>query len=255
MTKLLKYVLFDLVRSRIVLLYTLLLLVVSLSFFGLEDNAAKAFMSLLNVLLILLPLVSVVYSTIYIYNSGEFMELLLAQPVRRSQLLMSLYLGLSLSLMLAFLAGVGVPLIFFDCSITALIFILSGVLLTSIFVALALAAAVFTRDKARGIGVAIMLWLFFSLLYDAFVLLLMFQLSDYPLEGASVVFSLLNPVDLARILIMLRIDEAALMGYTGAVFGDFFGHIIGQLAAMTAMLIWIALPLQMALRRFRRKDL
>ncbi len=35
--------------------------------------------------------------------------------------------------------------------------------------------------------------------------------------------SALNPIDLSRILILLQLDVSAMMGYTGAVFKDFFG--------------------------------
>src|SRR5436190_18245690 len=107
MFKVIKYVTLDILRSRIVLAYTVFLLALSLSIFNLEDNAAKGLMSMLNILLILVPLVSLVFSTIYMYNASEFIELMLSQPIRRWHLLFSLFSGLCLSMVLAFVAGAG----------------------------------------------------------------------------------------------------------------------------------------------------
>ena len=74
MKKILKYVIVDIIQNKIVLIYTFLLLLISLSVFNLESNSAKGLLSLLNVILILVPLISIIFSTIYIYNSSEFIE-------------------------------------------------------------------------------------------------------------------------------------------------------------------------------------
>ena len=116
MNKLVKYVCADILRNRIVIGYTAFLLLISMSVFSLEDNASKGLLSLLNVVLIIVPLVSVIFSTIYVYNSAEFIELLVSQPLRRKQLWSSLFIGLAGSLSLAFLIGVGIPLIVFDAT-------------------------------------------------------------------------------------------------------------------------------------------
>ena len=71
MLKLTKYVLYDILRSKVVIAYTIFLFIVSLSFFQLEENSAKAILSLLNIVLIVLPLVSIVFATIHYYNSYE----------------------------------------------------------------------------------------------------------------------------------------------------------------------------------------
>jgi Cu-processing system permease protein len=54
---------------------------------------------------------------------------------------------------------------------------------------------------------------------------------------------------------MLKMDVSALMGYTGALYQDFFGSITGMLFTMGAMLVWIVLPLLAAVRSFKKKDL
>jgi len=67
--------------------------------------------------------------------------------------------------------------------------------------------------------------------------------------------SALNPIDLGRIFIMLKMDVSALMGYTGALYQDFFGSFRGMLFTTGVMLLWTVLPLFSALRTFKKKDL
>jgi Cu-processing system permease protein len=87
------------------------------------------------------------------------------------------------------------------------------------------------------------------------VLFVLFQLSDYPLEKPMIVLSFLNPIDLARILILLRMDVSALMGFSGAVFREFFGTAGGMTLSALVLLLWVAVPLWLSTRAFRRKDL
>jgi Cu-processing system permease protein len=255
MRKIIKYVMADILRNRIMLVYTIALLIASLSVFSLEDNSSKGLLSLLNIILIVVPLVSIIFSTIYVYNSAEFIELLVSQPLRRKTIWLSLFAGLAGAFSLSFFAGVGIPLLIYQANATGCIMIGTGILLSIIFVAIAMLAAVKTRDKAKGIGVAILLWLYFSLLFDGLVLFLLFQLSDYPLEKAMIGVSAFNPVDLSRILILMRLDVSAMMGYTGAVFKDFFGTTAGMVFSLGILMLWTMLPLWLSLRRFKRKDL
>jgi len=64
MNKIIKYVVADLLRNRTLLVYTALLFALSVSVFGMEDNADKGVVSLLNVVLLVVPLVSIIASAI-----------------------------------------------------------------------------------------------------------------------------------------------------------------------------------------------
>lgn len=253
--RMVKYVIQDIIRSKFIIAYTLFLLIVSVSMFQLGGGGAKGLTSLLNILLIVVPMVSIIFSTVHFYNSYEFMELLVAQPVPRSRIFLSQYAGLASALTLALLVGAGIPVMIFDGSTLALTMILTGIGLTLVFVSLAMLASVWTRDKAKGIGIALLLWFYFSLIYDGLVLILMFSFADYPLEKYIWIITLLNPVDLARIVILLQMDVAALMGFTGAVYKDFFGSGMGIVFSSAVMLTWIVWPLWVGLRIFRKKDL
>jgi Cu-processing system permease protein len=255
MKKIIKYVIVDILRNKIVIAYTLLLLAISFGLFNLEDNTSKGLLGLMNIVLIIVPLICIIFSTIYVYNSAEFIELLVSQPLQRKHIWISLFCGIAIALTLAFSIGIGIAVLIYSFTPAALILVGVGLLLTVIFVAIALLAAVYTRDKAKGIGIAVLLWLYFSLIFDGLVLFILFQFQNYPLEKFMVVISSFNPVDLSRILILLQLDVSALMGYTGAIFKDFFGIQTGMIISFLILLLWIWLPLWASLRRFSRKDL
>ena len=255
MLKLSRYVLYDIFRSKIVTGYTLFLLLVSMSMFSLEENSSKAMLSLLNIVLIVVPLISLVFSTIHYYNSYEFIELMLSQPMSRTKILLSEFAGVSLSLATAFLIGAGIPILIYSFDATGIALLFTGFALTLIFSSIAFFASVKSRDKARGIGSALLLWFYFALIYDGIILLILFSFNEYPLEKLTLLLSSLNPVDLGRIFIMLRMDVSALMGYTGALYKDFFGSISGMLYTVAVMAVWLLVPIILAVRAFKRKDL
>ena len=255
MFKISKYVLYDILRNKVVVAYTAFLLIVSMSLFQMEENSSKAVLSLLNIVLIVVPLVSLVFSTIHWYNSYEFIELMLTQPISRKKVLLSEYMGISFSLMISFLVGVGIPMMIYNFDNTGIALLLVGCLLTLAFTSIAFLASVKSKDKARGIGISLLLWFYFALIFDGLILLILFAFSDYPLEKITLVLASLNPVDLGRIFIMLQMDISALMGYTGAVYKDFFNSQVGMFYTVIVMVIWIVLPLALANRSFNKKDL
>jgi Cu-processing system permease protein len=253
--KIIKYTLQDLLRSRITLSYAAFLLIVGFVVFNLDVNVTKGILSLVNVILLVVPLVSIIFSTIHMYNSSEFTELLLARPLMRKSILTGQFLGLSAAMSVAVLLGLGVPVLLYSADLTGITLIFSAVLLTIIFVSIAMLAAVATRDKAKGIGISILLWFFFTLIYDGIVLWILFRFNDYPLENPMLLMTALNPVDLTRILLLLEIDLSAFMGYTGALYKDHFGTSTGIIITVVILLSWIIIPMFFAVRIFSKKDI
>lgn len=252
--KILKYVLFDILRSKLIIGYTVLLFLITLGIIYTGKDVSKAIISLLNVVLLIVPLVSIIFGTIHLYNSKEFMEMLLALPVRRKNIFWAEYLGLSSALSLGFILGTGLPLVIYGASITAIYLLLAGVFLSFIFTSLSFLSTVLNKDKSRGIGSSLVIWFYMAVIFDALVLMAYFMFSDYPLEKATIVISALNPVDLARIMILLKLDVSALMGYTGATLQHFFGSGFGLIYSLTFLLLWAIAPTLFALRIFNRKN-
>ena len=255
MKKLIGLVIKDILKNKVILVYTLFLAAFGWSVFSLESSTAKGALSLLNIILLSVPLVSIIFANIYIYNSKEFIELLVSQPVKRSTIWNSIFIGLLIAINLAFLIGIGLPVMIFSPNTIGFSVILTGLFIGSIFTSLAMMSSIMAKDKARGIGLSIMIWLFLSLIYDGLLLFFMFQFADYPIEMPMVFFSALNPIDLARIQMLLQIDVSALMGYTGAIFKKFFGNFYGYLVTIGLLLVWVIVPYLISLRIFKKKDL
>jgi Cu-processing system permease protein len=250
-----RYILYDILRNKIIIAYTLFLFLLSFSMFQMEENSGKALLSLLNIVLIVLPLVSLVFTTIHFYNSYEFIELMLSHPLSRKKILLSEYKGVAFSLLSSFFIGTGIPVAIYSPDKTGMALLFTGAALTLVFVSLAFLASVLARDKARGIGIALMLWFYFALIYDGLVLLVLFSFADYPMEKITLILSAINPIDLGRIFIVLQMDISALMGYTGALYKDFFGSTWGMLYTVGIMFLWMAVPLGLALKAFKKKDI
>ena len=255
MNNIAKFIFFDILKNKIVLLYTLLLFVISWSVLGLDSNYTKATLSLLNIVLLVVPLVSIIFSTIYVYNSSQFIELLLSQPIARGKIWLNIFIGLSSALILAYLLGCGVPILLYSSIETGFSLIIIGVMLSVIFTAFAMLSSIGSRDRAKGIGISIFVWLFFAIIYDGILLVLMFQFADYPIEGIMATLAAINPIGLARIFVLLQLNISAMLGYSGAVFKDIFGSGGGMGISMVILFIWIAVPFLLSYIKFNKKDL
>jgi Cu-processing system permease protein len=249
----------DVLRSRWIGLYFAFFLCLTEGLLRFSGGDARAVLSLGTASLTVIPLATLVLATIYVYNAREFTELLLAQPLRRSSLFAGLYLGLTLPTVAAFLAGVGLPFILrggAEADVRGALgaLLLVGTLLTFVFTAISFWIALRTEDRLRGVGIALGVWLLVGVLYDGLVLLGVALFSDYPLERPLLALTLANPVDLGRVLLLLRLDVAALMGYTGAVFERFFGGAGGSALALAMLVVWTVVPAAAGARLFRRRD-
>jgi Cu-processing system permease protein len=195
----------------------------------------------------------------YYYNSQEFTTLLLAQPIKRSNVFLGQFLGVACSLSISLILGLGIPFMLYGLLQSTAIFnflilLVIATFLTFIFSALAYNIALSNQNKIKGFGYAILLWLFMAVIYDGIILISLVLLQEYPLEGLSLTAMLINPIDLARTLIILKLDISALLGYTGAVFKSFFGTSQGFLLSLLLLVIWIILPVLRIYFISRKKD-
>lgn len=255
MFKIAKYVIYDILRSKVIIAYSFFLLLVSLLLFSLVENSSKSLISLMSIVMIIVPLVSIVFTTTYFYNAYQFLELLVAQPIKRSSILMGEFIGISVSLLAAFFVGIGIPVLLYVPDATGFILVVSGFALTLSFISLAFLSSVAMNDKSKGIGLSLMLWFYFSVIYDGAVLGILFSFNEYPLEKAVIALASFNPIDLGRIMVLMKLDISALMGLTGAVYKQFFGSSFGIIYSLSIMLVWIILPFLISLKIFRTKNL
>ncbi len=249
----------DVIRSKWLVFYFVFFLLATEGMIRFTGGDAKALLSMSNIVLFIVPFVTLVYGTVYVYGSREFIELLLAQPIRRSTLFAGLYLGLTLPLMAALVAGMSLPFIvhgFSDPSqtVTLLVMLAGTAALTAAFTAIAFLIALRFDDRLTGLGVGMAVWLVLGLLYDGVLLVLVMLMPDRAIEKSLLAVTLANPIDLVRIALLMRFDVSAVMGYTGAVFRNFFSAPAGVAIIVATMAAWVVLPLTSGFLAFRRKD-
>lgn len=247
-------------RSRPILGYGLLLFLLTDALFRFGDGGPRVVLSLINVVLLIVPLVGAVFGTMYFHQVRGFSLFLLAQPVGRRPLLAALFLGLAVPLTVALLAGLGLPFLWHAAPDPALwrplgaLFVV-GVLLTLASTAIALVIAVRIEDRSRGLAAALLFWFAGAVCFDGLLLFITVTFDRWPLERPLLILTLLDPFDLGRVLLLLQMDRAALLGYTGALFARFFGSTFGAMTAALALAAWAGAPLFAAFRIFQRRDL
>ena len=246
-------------RSSWSYVYFAFYLMLGISLLFLNNDLSKAVITLMNVVIVLVPLIGTIFGVMYYYNSKEFTELLLAQPLKRSSIFFGQYLGVALSLSMSLILGLGLPFIAYGLFNSNAIWDFSlllvvGVFLTFIFSALAFNIALSNENKIKGFGYAILMWLFLAIIYDGLFLMSLILFEEYPLDKVSLIGTMLNPIDLSRTLIILKLDISALLGYTGAVFKQFFGTSFGLIISIIMLLVWVILPTIRIMFKSRKKD-
>ncbi len=225
----------------------------------LNNDINKAVITLMNIIIVLTPLIGTIFGVMYYYNSKEFTELLLAQPIKRNRIFLGQYLGVSFSLTLSLVLGLGVPFVIYGLVNSPAIFdfvllLITGTFLNFIFVALAFNIALSNENRIKGFGYAILMWLFLAVVYDGLFLISLVIFNEYPLDKISLFATMFNPIDLSRILIILKLDISALLGYTGAVFQQFFGTLLGMITSFVVLTFWVVLPVGRIALKANKKD-
>lgn len=259
MRKIFKYAFLDLIRSRWSIAFFAFFLLVTSAMLYLGGDFTRTVVSLMNIVIFLIPLTCLIFTVMYFYQVREFTELLLSQPISRKQLFSGYYWGISLALSLCFAAGIGLPFLVYGMgegsALGPFLFLLfTGIMLCMIFSGLGLWIVLSHENKLKGFGIALLIWLLLSIVYDGLFLIALIAFGAYPLEKFALVSSFLNPIDLSRTLMLFQLDNSAMMGYTGAVFKKFFGTFMGTFSIAGGYLLWIMVPYFLLLRKALRKD-
>lgn len=258
--KVMKYAFFDLLRSRWLVAYTLFFAVATAGLLWFGDDPVQAALSSLNLVLLVIPLVALMLGMNHCYYTRDYVQLILTQPVSRPAVYLGQFVGVAAPLAGAFVVGTGVPYLAYSFAAPVQVAMLTSLLaagaaVSVVFTGLAFWLGMANEERARALGVALGVWLLMSIVYDGLVLFFIVVAQAYPIESAVMGLTLLNPIDLSRVLVLLRLDTAALLGYTGALFGRFLGSAGGTALAVGALLAWMAVPAWLGLRAFRAKDL
>lgn len=258
MRKVWAYSFLDMIRSYWTMAYGGFFLIVLATLLFIGGGGEKAVVSLMNVILFLVPLITMIYGLMYLYQVRDYVEVLLAQPIGRKAVFTGYFLGIASALCLTTFVGLAIPTLLGFAEVWSqsgwwiLLFI--TMVLTVLFTALASNIVLKYDNRLRGFGIGLLWWLALSVLYDGLVLILLVFFEGYPMQLPALVVTLLNPIDLARVLLIFQLDFSALMGFTGAVFEKFFGTFFGTLSILAAFAIWIGTPVLILRRRAAKKD-
>lgn len=249
------------IRNKWVFAYAISFFLLSslLIYFG-GNESAKIIASLLSVILLLVPLFALLFGSMNFLDSLSFMEVIFTRPISRYHYYSGKFLGLSLVLNLGYLLGVGIPVLLFTNPESKLLFLsiqllAYGFLLNLIFIALSLLIAVLFLKREAVLSVSLALWFYLYLLYDLLMLGISINFGEYPLEVPILLLTCINPLDLVRIITILQMDNAVLLGFTSAFFQKYLGNTNGILLCLSLLVVWTGIPFYIGYRFFAKKDL
>lgn len=214
--------------------------------------------TLTNLCLLLSPLVALTMGSLSIAGERDrgTLDHLLAQPIERHELVLGKYCGLLLALGAATVvgfapAGLAVAWASGPASLLRLLpFPLLACLLVASMLAVGVVISVRSPSGVQALGQALVLWFLFVLVYD---LLLVGALVTSGLgAGALALLLVLNPVDSARVLVVLLLEpDLYLLGPAGALLVETLTVPGTALVLCGSLGLWTVVPLGLALRSFR----
>lgn len=243
------------IKGKSIIVFFLFYFVMTWAVISAAGTMDKANLIIYDLTLISLPLISLLMGIIYVYQSSDFIVLLLTQPIKRSHVFWGLFCGFTIPVIVAFssalLLAYGVNVLINPATMLTL---MSGILIIIIFSAIAFLIGFIIEDRTKGVGLIIIIWLFLAVLYDALILYLAFALSEYPIDKLILGLSIANPIDLFRTLYLINYEVSALLGYSGAVFKRFFGSELGPIIISLIVFCWISIALYFGHRVFKKRD-
>lgn len=220
--------------------------------------------SLVQLVLLLVPLTSLVGGVLSLLPEAGAGELLYAQPLPRHAILLGRTAGLFAALVTAQAAGFGAAgAVVLSRSgrdgIAGFVALLAGAaILTAVFLGVAalLAAGGTGGRRARALAQALVVWFAAVLLYDIAALGAASILPSGRASRLLIVAVLVNPVDAVRTGALLGAEGTAAFGAASLAFFRVTGGTAGAAALLAAsLLFWIVVPLLLASWRLRRADL
>lgn len=244
-------------------------LVLAISYFGLVTAGTVGFQgftrtsaSLLSLVLYVVPLIALTMGTLSFTSERSVSELLFAQPVTRTEILLGKLAGLFASMVTSTLIGFGAGGLVIAAKAGSEgagrypAFVGLSLLLALAFLSLSALVAFLCQRKARAFGVTLILWFFFVVFYDLLVIggsLLFKERTANTLIFASL-FG--NPVDMVRVASLIVMDGKEIFGAAGGALVRFLGGDAASLLLLLGgLLLWIVLPFLTSCHLLKRQDI
>ena len=230
---------------------------------GVQDFSRTA-ASLVQLVVLLVPLMSLIGGVLALSPERGSAELLFAQPVSRDSILLGKLAGLLAALLAAQAVGFGAAgVVVFSQSGEEglggfLLLVLGSAALTAVFLGIAgmVSAGAGGRRRARSLALALVVWFAAVILYDVAALGAASFLPSGSASRLLIVSVLVNPVDAVRTGALLGAEGTGAFGSASLAFFRFTrGPFNAGVLLAASLLCWIVLPALLAVFRLRRADL
>jgi Cu-processing system permease protein len=231
--------------------------------YGVQDFS-RATVSLVQLVLLLVPLSALLLGVMALLPERGAAELLYSQPASRAAILLGTTFGLFEALVAAQAVGFGASglIIYSQAGQEGvggflLLFVMSAAL-TAMFLGVAgyISAGTFGHGRSRALALAVALWFAAVVLFDVVVIGVASLLPSAHASRLLIVAALVNPVDALRTGILLAIEGLAAFGASSLALLRFTGGAPRAYALIALSVAgWIVVPLWLAARRLSRADI
>lgn len=236
-----------------------------LTFLGYEakfQDFYRTTVTMLNLVMIIVPVVALVAGGQSLCGDPGYFEFLASQPLGRTDILLGKVLGLFAALAVMTVVGFGLGGLIIALKTQSagiwkyFIFVGISLALGLVFVALAALLSIMAHRKPMAIVTGLILWLFFLFIYDLIVLSASYYIDEAYLRTMLYLSLLGNPIDIARVVVLMSVGGEAALGAAGAgLLRMFGGAVTSAISAAGLCVIWIVAPLALAALMLRRQDL
>jgi len=236
-----------------------------LTFLGYEaefQDFYRTTVTMLHLVFIIIPVVALVAAGQSICSDPGYFEFLASQPVGRSDILLGKVLGLFLALTIMTVLGFGLGGMVVALKSNSqgiwkfFIFIATSIALGLIFISLSALLSILANRKPMAMVTALIVWLFFLFIYDFLVLAASYYMDEAYLRPILYFSVMGNPIDMARVIVLLTIGGEAALGAAGAGLVRTFGGPVASVGCAIGLLtVWGLAPLAIAVLVFRKQDI
>ncbi len=259
------------IRNKWTVIFALIfgILVAGIAYFGMiaegfsgMQNFTRTSASILNLVLYIIPLVSLTMGTLSLTGDKGAAELLFSQPVSVSEIVTGKVFGLFVSIMLSMVTGFSLAGIIIVSQsgmqgfMSYAAFVLLSFALSFIFLSLSVLVAALAKRKSKTFGFSLFLWFFFVLFYDVLAIGITLLLSSSTINLFLFLSLFGNPVDMVRVASLIIFDSATSFGPAGAALLRFLGgSTMSIMLLVFGLFAWGILPLIVSMRLISRQDL
>jgi Cu-processing system permease protein len=230
---------------------------------GVQDFARTA-VSLVQLVLLLVPLTALVIGVLSLAPERGAAELVFSQPVSRGTVLLGKLLGLLAALAAAQALGFGAAgaLVYAQTGSLGLggfvALVLTALVTTAVFLGLAalLAAGAVGRKRTRALALALVVWFAAVVFADLLALGAASLLPSGPASRVLIAAAIANPLGALRTGALLAVEGTGAFGAASLALFRFAGGPWGTGVVLSlSVLFWLVAPPALALRRLRRADI